>query len=71
MDLVHELARTRPQLLIGTVGFERAFDRAYTRGTNAWLWERPESAHTHAWGAVIRSCCKSTGFGKRSACLGC
>jgi hypothetical protein len=47
MDLVHELARTRPQLLIGTVGFGSAFDRAYTRGTNAWLWERPESAHTH------------------------
>jgi hypothetical protein len=47
MDLVHELARTRSLLLIGTVGFEREFDRAYTRGTNANLWELPESAHTH------------------------
>jgi hypothetical protein len=33
-------------LLIGTVGFERAFDRAYTCGTNAQLWQLPESAHT-------------------------
>jgi pimeloyl-ACP methyl ester carboxylesterase len=47
MELVHELARTRPLLLIGTVGFEREFDRVYTRGTNAELWELPESEHTH------------------------
>ena len=46
MELVHELARTRPLLLIGTVGFEREFDRAYTRDTNAQLWELPQSAHT-------------------------
>jgi hypothetical protein len=44
--LVHELARTRPLLLIGTVAFERAFDRAYTTGTGARLWELPDSAHT-------------------------
>ena len=47
MELVHEVARTRPLLLIGTVGYEREFDRAYTRDTNAQLWELPESAHTH------------------------
>ena len=44
--LVHELARTRPLLLIGTVSYEREFDRAYTRGTRAQLWELPETAHT-------------------------
>ena len=47
MTLVHEVARTRPLLLIGTVGFEREFDRAYTRGTRAELWQLPQSAHTH------------------------
>ena len=47
MALVHEVARTRPLLLIGTIGFEREFDRAYTRGTKAELWELPQSAHTH------------------------
>ena len=47
LKLVHEVARTRPLLLIGTVGFEREFDRAYTRGTKAELWELPRSAHTH------------------------
>ena len=46
MELVHALARTRPLLLIGTVGFEREFDRAYTRGTKAQLWELPKSPHT-------------------------
>ena len=44
--LVHELARTRPLLLIGTVSYEREFDRAYTRGTRAQLWELPQTAHT-------------------------
>ena len=47
MELVHEVARSRPLLLIGTVGFEREFDRAYTRGTRAQLWQLPQSAHTH------------------------
>jgi uncharacterized protein len=47
MGLVHEVARTRPLLLIGTVGFERELDRAYTRGTEAELWQLPHSAHTH------------------------
>ncbi len=46
MELVHALARTRPLLLIGTVGLEREFDRAYTRGTKAQLWELPKSPHT-------------------------
>jgi uncharacterized protein len=46
MELVHAVARTRPLLLIGTVGFERAFDRAYIRGTRAQLWQLPRSAHT-------------------------
>jgi hypothetical protein len=46
MQLVHDVARTRPLLLIGTVGFERAFDRAYTRGTRAELWQLPHTAHT-------------------------
>src|SRR3954469_5254896 len=45
-DLVHAVARTRPLLLIGTVAFEREFDRAYTRGTSARLWQLPDSAHT-------------------------
>jgi hypothetical protein len=47
LELVHEVARDRPLLLIGTVGFEREFDRAYTRGTRAQLWQLPHSAHTH------------------------
>ena len=47
MTLVHEVARTRPLLLIGTVGFVREFDRAYTRDTRAELWELPKSAHTN------------------------
>ena len=46
IDLVHEVARTRPLLLVGTVGFEREFDRAYVRGTRANLWELPHSPHT-------------------------
>ena len=46
MELVHEVARNRPVLLIGTVGFERELDRAYTRGTTAQLWQPPHSAHT-------------------------
>ena len=46
MQLVHDVARTHPLLLIGTVGFEREFDRAYTRGTKAQLWQLPNSAHT-------------------------
>ena len=45
MKLVHDVARTRPLLLIGTVGFEREFDRAYTRRTKAQLWQLPQSAH--------------------------
>jgi hypothetical protein len=47
LEAVHDVARTRPLLLIGTVAFERAFDRAYTRGTAAQLWELPDTAHTH------------------------
>ena len=43
MKLVHDVARTRPLLLIGTVGFEREFDRAYTRRTEAQLWQLPQS----------------------------
>jgi pimeloyl-ACP methyl ester carboxylesterase len=46
LTLVREVARTRPLLVIGTISFEREFDRAYTRGTNAQLWELPQSAHT-------------------------
>ena len=33
-------------LLIATIAFEREIDRAYTRGTNAKLWDVPASAHT-------------------------
>ena len=47
MTIVHEVARKRPLLLIGTVGFEREFDSAYTRDTRAELWQLPKSAHTH------------------------
>ena len=43
---VHRVAATRPLLLIGTVGFERALDRAYVRGTAARLWELPATPHT-------------------------
>src|SRR5437763_1174406 len=46
MDLVHEVARTRPLLLIATIAFEREIDRVYTSGTKAQLWELPTSAHT-------------------------
>jgi pimeloyl-ACP methyl ester carboxylesterase len=46
LTLVREVAHTRPLLVIGTVSFEREFDRAYTRGTNAQLWELPKSEHT-------------------------
>jgi len=47
MKLAHDVARTRPLLLIGTLGFERELDRAYTRGTKGRLWQLPRSAHTH------------------------
>jgi uncharacterized protein len=46
IDVVHEVARTRPLLLIATIAFEREIDRVYTRGTKAQLWELPASAHT-------------------------
>ena len=44
--MVHEVALTRPLLLIATITFEREIDRVYTRGTKAQLWELPTSAHT-------------------------
>jgi hypothetical protein len=46
LDLVHEVAHTRPLLLIATIAFEREIDRAYTRGTKAQLWQLPRSGHT-------------------------
>jgi hypothetical protein len=46
IDVVHEVARTRPLLLIATIAFEREIDHAYTRGTKAQVWELPTSAHT-------------------------
>ena len=46
IDVVHEVAQTRPLLLIATIAFEREIDRAYTSGTKAQLWELPTSAHT-------------------------
>ncbi len=46
LTLGREVAHTRPLLVIGTVSFEREFDRAYTRGTSAQLWELPRSEHT-------------------------
>jgi len=46
IDVVHEVARTRPLLLIATIAFEREIDHVYTRGTKAQLWELPGSAHT-------------------------
>ncbi len=46
MELVRDVARSRPLLLIGTVSFEREFDRAYSRGTAAQFWQLPESGHT-------------------------
>ena len=46
IDVVHEVALTRPLLLIATITFEREIDRVYTRGTKAQLWELPTSAHT-------------------------
>jgi predicted alpha/beta hydrolase len=46
IDVVHEVARTRPLLLIATIAFEREIDHVYTRGTKAQLWELPTSAHT-------------------------
>ena len=54
MTLVHEVARTRPLLLIGTVGFEREFDRAYTRGTKAELWQLP-TARTRTVSTITRA----------------
>jgi len=48
IDVVHEVARTRPLLLIATIPFERQIDRIYTRGTRAQLWEFPASGHTGA-----------------------
>lgn len=45
-DLVREAAHTQPLLLIGTVAYEREFERAYTRGTRAQLWELPQTGHT-------------------------
>ena len=46
IDVVHEVAQSRPLLLIATIAFEREIDRVYTRGTKAQLWELPTSAHT-------------------------
>ena len=46
LELVHQVASRRPLLLIGTIGFEREFDRAYTRGTKAQFWQLLHSAHT-------------------------
>ena len=46
INVVHEVAQSRPLLLIATIAFEREIDRAYTRGTKAQLWELPTSAHT-------------------------
>jgi len=46
IDVVREVGRTRPLLLIATIAFEREIDRVYTRGTKAQLWELPASAHT-------------------------
>jgi uncharacterized protein len=46
IDVVHEVARTRPLLLIATIAFEREIDRVYTRGTKAQLWQLTRSAHT-------------------------
>jgi uncharacterized protein len=46
IDVVHEVARTRPLLLIATIAFEREIDHVYARGTKAQLWELPTSAHT-------------------------
>jgi uncharacterized protein len=46
IDVVHEVARTRPLLLIATIAFEREIDHVDTRGTKARLWELPASAHT-------------------------
>jgi hypothetical protein len=46
IDVVHEVARSRPLLLIATFAFEREMDHIYTRGTNAQLWDLPASAHT-------------------------
>ncbi len=48
IDVVHEVAATRPLLLIATtIAFEREIDRVYTSGTKAQLWQLPQSAHTH------------------------
>ena len=46
IDVVQEVARTRPLLLIATIAFEREIDRVYTSGTKAQLWGLPASAHT-------------------------
>ena len=46
IDVVHEVARTRPLLLIATIALEREIDPVYTRGTTAHIWELPTSAHT-------------------------
>jgi hypothetical protein len=46
IDVVHEVARTRPLLLIATIALEREIDHVYTRGTKAQLWELPASSHT-------------------------
>ena len=46
IDVVHEVARIRPLLLIATIALEREIDRVYARGSNAEVWELPTSAHT-------------------------
>jgi hypothetical protein len=46
IDVVHEVARTRPLLLVATIAFERELDHVYTRGTKAQVWELPATAHT-------------------------
>ena len=46
INVVREVAQSRPLLLIATIAFEREIDRVYTSGTKAQLWELPTSAHT-------------------------
>jgi hypothetical protein len=46
IDVVHEVAASRPLLLVGTIPLEREWDRAYVNGTKAALWELPGTGHT-------------------------
>ena len=55
IDVVHEVAWTRPLLLIATIAFEREIDHVYTRGTKAQNSRARSASANSGRGATGRS----------------